>query len=488
MSDVDDPLGEAVDEQLEGSLEAPASGKAGEAPTGDGFGALRRRMLRGSAWVMGGKAATIVLGVVINAILARLLEPEELGAYFTTYILVVVGSTIAQFGLDRAVVRFVSGALGAGDPGRARAAIRKAVGFGAVGAVAVGLILALGLGGWLADNVYRSALVKGVMPIVAGWLIVTALQSLLVETFRGLQRFDLSTILDAFLVDLLSATLFGILFVLGVDVGLSDIVWLSAGATLVTVMIAGALLLGRTRSLDGDGDVSRYEIFSFAWPLLITNIAILLLGRGIDLWILGAYQGQTDVAIYGAASRIVVFVATPFLIVQGVTPPIVAELHAQGRVRDMERALRGAATIAGLPSFVVLVFFVLLGSTVMSVIFGDFYAQGASVLVILSLGRLVAVWTGSCSVVLMMTGHQRITMYVTLASGVLSVVSGIAVAPIYGRVGVAVTTTVAQIVQNVVQLLLARKLAGVWTHIQLSPRALVEFLTGRGLRRPGALR
>lgn len=448
---------------------------------GESFGALRRRILRGSVWVFGGKIAAIVLGIAINSMLARLLSPEQLGAYFTTYALIVIGGTIAQLGLDRAVVRFASSAIGADQQGRARAAIRMCLRYGSIGALGAGLLLMLGLGDWLAVDVFHSPLIAEVIPIAAGWLVVTALQSLFVETFRGLQRFDLATVLDAFLVDVLTVTVIGGAMLAGAAVDLNQAVLLSGLATLATVVIAGGLLLGRVRGLHGEGDITRQEIFAFAWPALITNIAILLLGRGVDLWILGAIRGQSEVAIYGAASRLVVFVATPFLIVQGVVPPIAAELHAQGRIRDMERALRSAASLAGLPAFIVLLAFIVFGSAIMGLVYGAYYAQGAGALVILSTGRLVAIWTGSCTVVLMMTGHQRIVMTIMLVSGAASVLLGIAVAPTFGYVGVAVTTASVQIVQNLAQLFLAHRLVGIWTQIYLSPRPVWAFITGRDL-------
>jgi hypothetical protein len=47
-------------------------------------------------------------------------------------------------------------------------------------------------------------------------------------------------------------------------------------------------------------------------------------------------------------------------------------------------------------------------------------------------------------------------------------------------------TGAAQVLQNLVQLLLARRLVGVWTHIQFAPRPVLEFLSGRKtLRREG---
>jgi O-antigen/teichoic acid export membrane protein len=457
---------------------------------GESFAALRRRILRGSAWVFAGKILTILVGLAINVMLARLLTPNDLGAYFTTYALIVIGSTISELGMDRAVVRFASSAIGAGENGRARQAIEKCLRYGAVGAFVVGALLILGLGDWLALQVFHSELIAHIMPIAAGWLVMTALQELFVETFRGLQRFDLATILDELLVDLLTATLLGAMLLSRSATNLETIALLSLGATFVTAMIAGALLIGKVRGLHGPGTITRDEIFAFAWPALVTNIAILLLGRGIDLWIIGAFRGQAEVALYGSASRLVVFVATPFMIVQGVTPPIAAELHAQGRTRDMERALRGAASLAGLPAFLVLCVFIAFGPWIMGTFFkppassglpSDYYAQAAPALVILSIGRLVAVWTGSCSVVLMMTGHQRTVMTVTILSGIASVLLGIFAAPRWGYIGVACTTSAVQIGQNVVQLFLAHRMVGIWTQIYLSPKQVYHFITGGGL-------
>jgi O-antigen/teichoic acid export membrane protein len=448
---------------------------------GETFAVLRKRILRGSVWVFGGKVVTIVLAIVMNAMLARLLTPNELGAYFTSYTLVVIGGSIAQLGLDRAVVRFASSAIGTDQFGRARAAISKCLRYGATGAFAAGLLLILGVGDWLALDVFHSPLLASVMPLAAGWLVVVALQSLFVETFRALQRFDLATILDEFIVDVLTASLLGALLLARDSASLHTVMLISTCATLTAALLAGGLLLGRVRGLHGAGTITRQEVMAFAWPALVTNLAIMLLGRGVDLWVIGAIRGQSEVAIYGSASRLVVLVATPFLIVQGVIPPIAAELHAQGRTEDMERALRGAASLAGLPAFLVLIVFILFGPMIMRIGYGPYYEQGSTALIILSTGRLVAVWTGSCSVVLMMTGHQKAVMTVTIISGALSVLLGIAAARAFGYVGVAVTTTITLMAQNVIQLFLARRYVGIWTQIYLSPRKVLAFITGGGL-------
>jgi O-antigen/teichoic acid export membrane protein len=431
--------------------------------------------------VLVGRVVSIVLGVVINGFLARLLTPSEYGAYFTSFTLVIVGAIVAQLGLDRAVVRLVSASIGTDLPGRARQAIRRILWIGSIAAVGMGAALAFGLGPWLADNVFHSALLRAAMPITGGWLAATAIQSLFVETYRGLQDFRRAVLFDAMLVDVLWASMFGALYVAGARVGLNTIIALSAGATVLIMAVGGAILSPRIRGIDGDGDLDRGEILQIAWPSVITNTAIYFLGTGVDLLVLAAFWPQRYVAVYGAATRLVTLVATPLWIVRGVMTPLIAELHAQGKTEELERSSRAAAALAGIPSLLVLGIFLLFGGSILGAYQGPFYRQGAAVLAILSFGRMVAVWAGPCAATLMMTGYQRVMMYVTVSTGVLSVALGIVFAQRFGRIGVAWSTSAVIILQNAAMLLLAKRLVGVWTHVEFSPRRLHRFFSKRRL-------
>jgi O-antigen/teichoic acid export membrane protein len=438
---------------------------------------VKRKLLHGTAWVTGGRMLSIALGLALNVLLARILTPAELGQYFTTMALVFVGSIIAQLGLDRAVVRFVSTALALDKPGQAKQVVKRVFFFCSIGAVATALILALGLGGWLARHVYHDAVLATLMPIAAGWLIITALQQLLVDTFRGFQRFDYSTIFDQVLIDILSVTIFGGIYLVHNTVNVHQVVLLSTGFTLTATVIAAGLLLGKMRRLGDQGEpLPKGELYTMAWPALVTNVAIYLLGTSIDLWVLGAFRPQPQVALYGVASRVMFLVATPYLILQGVTPPLIAEMYAKGKKREMERTLRMVSTVAGLPAALALIGFLLFGDKLLAVFYRPFYAQAAGVLAILSAGRLVAVWTGSAGVTLMMTGHQKAMMYITVFSGIASVTADLLLAPHFGKVGVAIGTASTQAMQNILQVLLAKRLVGVWTMAHLSPKPLIEFL------------
>ena len=93
------------------------------------LGSVRRRLLTGSAWVLAARIAGLGLGVVTNGLVARMLDPDGFGAYLLTATMVVIGSTVAKLGMDRAVVRFTASSLGVGEPRGARDAIRIAVGW-----------------------------------------------------------------------------------------------------------------------------------------------------------------------------------------------------------------------------------------------------------------------------------------------------------------------------------------------------------------------
>lgn len=440
---------------------------------------VRSRLLRGSAWVLLARAGTLLLGVVVHGLIGHLYTKAEFGVYTTASIMSLLGAAVAQMGLDRAVVRFMSSALGMGEAGRAAAAMRLVLRTGTLGAIGIAILLVVGPGQLFADHVVGSSTLASAMPLVAGWLIGRAVQSLLVESFRGAQRFGPATLLDAFLVDLLSAIAFAALFAMGADPAPQVAIAISAGATGITVAIAAALALRMLRRLEGPGDASLREIQHVAWPLMVTNLAILFLGSGVDVLTLAAFRPQEVVGLYGAATKLVVVVVTPFVIFSGVIPPIIAELHAQGRIRQLERTLRVGATLAGVPAAGVLLVFLFAGPWILGVVYGEGYRDAAPVLWVLSIGRLVAVWAGSCGVTLMMTGHQRVMARTTVISGAVSVVAGLIAAPLYGAVGVAVATSGAQILQNAMQLAIAKRRVGVWTAIQVSPRAVWSFLRGR---------
>ncbi len=439
---------------------------------------IRARLLKGSGWVFLGMGLGAVLGLVVNGLLARLLDHDALGAYYLMFSLAAFGAQLATLGMDKAVVRGVSAGLGTDRPGEARAATRLAFLFGAIGALVLAAVMVVGLGGFLARNVYHSELMAGAIIFGAGWLITMTLQTLVAETFRGYQKFWLATLFSGLSVDILGVLVFGLLWLGHAHPTLAQAILLSLGVTAASALAGGLLIWRRVRSLGREGHLRPRDMLAVGWPLVLTSAFNFTLGTGIDLWVIGAFRPHDEVALYGAAFRLVFFVATPFIIASQVVPPIIAELYAKGRKHDLEASLREVATVAGIPASMVLLAFLFFGASIMGFVYGGFFRQGATVLAILSVARLYAVCTGNSGALLMMTGHQKTMMGITFVSAVFGLTTELLVVRPYGMVGVAVATSLAQILQNTLQLVYGKRRVGIWSHAELSLRP-VRALLGR---------
>ena len=456
------------------SVSAESQGAA----TTNAAAAIRRRLVRGSMTVFVGMVAGTILTLLFNAMLARMVSHATLGAYFLVSSMVVIATTFGKLGLEKTVVRFVAAARATGNDGRVRRTVVLVFVIGTLASAAIAAVLVLGLGHFLAVRVYHSQAVAGVIALAAVWIGVNALLSLTAETFRGFKRFWPATVYSGLAVDVLLVLAFGPLWVAGVRPSLAQAVGLTVAMTGVALAVGIGDLWRTVSPLRGEGTAGFREVTAVSVPLLISNVANFAVGTGVDLWVVGHFSTTSDVALYGAASRLVFFVATPLIVVSQVVPPIIAELHARGERDQLERTLRSVSTVAGLPAALVLAAFIAAGGSILSIAYGPYFRDAATVLVILSVARLTAVCTGSSGVTLMMTGHQRTMMLITVGSGAFALVAEILLAPRYGITGVAAATCTAQIMLNVLQLVFARIHVGIWTHARFSLEPIRELVRG----------
>jgi len=436
---------------------------------------IKRRLLSGGAWGLGGRIALTFIGLATNALLARLLTPAELGAYFLAYSIVGVCTGLGSMGLIKVVVRFVAESVGLKQYDRARRAIKLSLGFGSLGASAVGLAYLL-FGGKLAGSLFDSPVVAAVAGVTAGWTVVAVVQGILVETFRGFHDVRMTIILGGFasgngiLTGGLLNLLLLLLWVFWGEASLTTVMLLAMASGATSALLAGLLLRRRVNSLPKDKSGVRLgggQVMRVARPLMVIELALFALIQS-SLWIAGAFLGQEEVALYGAAFRLMTYVAVPLHIANMVAPPLIAEMYAQGRTEQLELTLRAMATTVSIPAFMLLTVFVLFGGPIMGLLFGDYYREAAILLALLSFGQMVDVWTGSCGETLMMTGHQTTMMVVTITTGLITVAGAIWSVQHYGATGIAGAAAGGFVLQNIVMLLAVRKKVGIWVHVSLS--------------------
>ena len=450
---------------------------------------LRDRLRSGSAWAFGGRVGGAMFGIVTNGLVMRLLPTDqERNAYVLALSIVSLGAVIGSLGLPKTVVRLIAENMGVDRPERTRRVIHTVLGLGVLGTL--GISLAYLLVGDFVGKLLNSPALVALTGLMAGWIAIAVVQEITAETFRSFHDIRLATLLGGLATGgksgglIMRVVLLGILVLLWMkseQTSLATVMLVCIGSGSVSVVVSVWLLYAKVSSLgsaegtqdEGEEPVSAKEVLDDAIPYLAIALTSFVL-LSSDLWILGFFD--EEVAVYGTASRLVTFVAMPLLLVNLVMPPSVSEMYAQGQRGRLERTLRTFSTLAGFPSLLMLIVFMLLGGPILGLVYGEqLYPpgspamhQGAIVLVLLSAAKLTAVWSGSCGLVLQFTGHQSSMLRVSLLTSPLFFVVAILAAQRYGAVGVACAAAATTALQNVIMVLVAKRKSGMWTQVMFS--------------------
>jgi O-antigen/teichoic acid export membrane protein len=426
--------------------------------------------------------AGLASGTANQMLLARLLLPEQLAAYFLTLSVVGVASHLAHLGLTRPLTRLVARACGRERRNEARGVLETALPLYLAASVLVVLAYASGPGDWLARGVFDSEIMASGTLLAAFWIVLQGGADLSAGALRGFRRVGLAAWVGGALSRIALMVALSIVFVAIGRLEFPPLLAISVGTSLLAPAVALFALRAEVQGTAAKRIGAR-ALLSAGLPVLLTGVAGMAYHR-VDLWAVGALFEANQVALYGAAKRILVLVSLPLTIVGLVAPPVVAELHARRDIARLQRALRASATLAGLPGIAMLVLLVVASEPVLGLVYGDFFRQGGGILAILCVERVVFLWVGPSAMVLAMTGHEKALMRITLATGVLTVATVVLGGRLWGFPGVAVGYVVGSSGQQLAAWLAVLRLTGLRTDINpLRLGVFVEAVRGAARRR-----
>jgi O-antigen/teichoic acid export membrane protein len=433
-------------------------------------------LLRGSAWVVLARVASMLLSLAVNAMVAHLLAPADLGAFFLLLSLVAIVRTTVQLGLGRTLVRQLAHPSSSGSAVEARSLVVSTLLLATAAGLTLAVLLCTPPGALVLSRVGLS-IPLDLRGAVAAWTAAHLIEGCASEAFRGLRRIPEAVVFNG-----LSS---GFLLVLGLlawkalwagelapDLG--PVIWLSLlavafSALVGTMRLARCLKSPRNVGLRSGASVLKTLLLPSLPVLLSTLIAICV--DQLGLWLLAAWSGdETQVALFGSAQRLARLVSTPLLIANAVLPPILAGFHAGGDKGSLTALVRlSASATAGVAALGCLVLGVL-GDQALGILFGEFYRQAGGMLVLLAVAQLLAVATGPCGLLLLMTGNQRAHLVMNcLALATLLFGSWVIRDSVTAWSMVWVVFCVA-IVQQVACVAAARRVTGVWTVVTFDPR------------------
>lgn len=442
---------------------------------------IRNRLLSGGLWALGGKVIGGFGVLAIVALLARLLSPPELGAYFLCLSIIFVLSSIGCFGLEQGTLRLVSEEMALGKEGNVIKIILTSFFTILVILITIGTALWL-WGSWLTSTLFQNSLLASVAHLMGLWVVSLGLQIFMGETFRGFHEIKFATLFTGTILGGGLSVILLLLFLLKQDVSgepltLYSAIKYSIISSYISLLIGFSILTHKLKSLKNEQriDITTSNLFKVSSPLWISNISIIGLAHA-DIWLLGSFSSGTEVAIYGAAVRIVKFVSISLIVINEVVAPIIARLNILSEKERLGKTIRTAAGMALLAALPVFLLFFFAGKDIMSLLYGNYYKNGALILIILTIAQLTSVATGSCGYALSMTGHGATLMKINAFTFIMAVAIAYFIGKNYAAVGIAWSFAVAIILQQILMLLAAKRCCGIWTYA--SPKlAIAEIMS-----------
>lgn len=440
----------------------------------------QKRLLRESVWVVGGRVFGIATAIGSNVVLARVISPADFGTYFVLASVLTFATLAAMFGLNTGLVRFVSESIGVGDLHQVKLVLRRGSILACVALVMGALICWAFVLLW-GRQLFKIADAATIAPLLAISVVAWGVIQLCAALLRSFHDSRWSILLTGQFGGPLCNSLFVVfvvaLYLFWAPVSLVSAILCSTIALCVVMPLAWWALISTSHQRMAElvdsqvhpasSGISWNALMVVCWPLMLTQCLSYITGQA-DIWIGGASVAPEDMALYGAARRLMLLIGIPMQLVNLTVIASIAELRAQNKHQELQRILRSAATMAAIPALLVSLPILVFAGPILSLLFGPFYAGGANILRVLCVGQIIFVCVGAAELTLMMAGQQMKALWVNLGTSLAMFVLGVLLTHNWGIYGLALAWSVVVALQCISFCLCARIWVGVWTIMDLS--------------------
>lgn len=404
----------------------------------------------GNAAVVGiGNIAGYFFKYANNIVIQRALGVGFFGLYSASLSLVTLISSIFDMGMDNAMIRYI--AIYRGRKQQTNS-IRSLVIFctSLVGVTGLlGALLVLVLAPSLARLIHKPEATP-VLQILAPLIPLLCMQTVWTGGLQGLKEFKRRVFIQRFLVPLLLLLLMtGALLFWRNITGVAVLALLS---TIISTTINLYFLFRAVARISDKGE-EKYEVrtwLGFALPNFLTTIVNTMLDS-IDTLLLAFFVSNAQIGQYAAAIKISLFISLPLTSLNIVFMPTIADLYAKkehGRLESMFKIVTKWTITLSLPIFLITTLF----SVPLLALSGKSFIGAWPLLIALSTGYMISAATGSVGFMLLMTGHQKYSLFNSAATIILNIVLGLILTPRYGAMGTAISTGMAVSVINIIRL------------------------------------
>lgn len=404
-------------------------------------------------------ALTSGLGVVLTAVIARVLAPERMGLYTLATWLVTVMGLVANLGYVTAAMKHMAEALGRGDEAEAAGVLafstRQVLLTACLAAIAL-----VGAAPWL-GQLYAAPTLAPALWVGALGVIPTALVTLFTASAQALWRYGQVAALTAVQVGLM---LLGTFLALWLDLGLAGLLGATALAAAV-VALGYMLAFGSWRADWWRAPLPperRAAIRRYQAPVFVMLLLDAVVWQRSELFFLGASHPGRQVAFYGLAFNLA-YMAMKLIpgTLVGLLIPRMARAQGAGDEAQTLRIFAVSTRYMAMLAWPVAVGGSLVAAPLVALLYGPGYEPVAGLLVaLLFASALVMIYGFPTSSLLYAANGQVRMVKIGLGVAVLNLALAAWWIPAHGAWGAVAANAAAQLASLYPGLVVARRLTG----------------------------
>jgi O-antigen/teichoic acid export membrane protein len=238
---------------------------------------------------------------------------------------------------------------------------------------------------------------------------------------------------------------------------------------VVQGIVIQRLFSGSVRTARAAYDGRRWLAISM--PLLANSVLSVVLLR-VDTLMVGFFLGSEEVGIYGASVKTATIVGIALLAANTIVGPMIASAYARKDMTGLQNLVSLATLGSFIASLVIGTGVVLFNSPLLQA-FGGEFLRARLPLFILILGQLVNVGSGSVGLLLVLTGHERQSLFVLGWCTLATCAACILVIPSHGIVGAAAVSMLGVSLWNVWSYRMVVKYLGIRPSIFFAVKKLI---------------
>lgn len=395
------------------------------------------------------------LAFLLQVLIARQFGASGAGTYFFSLTLTLFFASIVRLGMDNPVTKLVATHSMENEFHKVEGVVNLAIRASLLMSVVMATIIYI-LAEPISDNLFRKPQLSLPLKYMALLIIPLSISMIYAKALQGLQKTSETILIQGFFIPLIACV--GLYFVKP-DIGILGAIIIYGVAVLLTMAFARIRWYQAERKWKHERSAYPKKILFDASLPLFGAVFIEQFIQIIPIFLLGAWATISDVGLFAIAQRTSGVVSLLLVAANVVLAPKMAELF---KMKDMEALAKitrhGGLIVTGIATPVIFTFLVF-PKWVMG-LFGGEFVEAWILLVILSFGQLVNLMTGSVAFLLMMTGHEKLHLFINIIAAVLSVFLSISLIPFFGAMGAALSSAIPLILVNLLRTYYVKKKLG----------------------------